>query len=160
MQPSFGCMGVSSAVRFGSTFRILPDQKGRKSKSPPNQPMVGRGTLGFIDYSECLPGPPADLEIRLALSVRRSCPAHSDGRVEDAGQQPSSTAGNTLNWLIRYGCALPTSIQRSGTGPAPQTPRSLSPGVLAAAAESSAGRVDFVDARRQDDVRMHTCLRG
>jgi hypothetical protein len=58
MQPSFGCMGVSSAVRFGATFRILPDQKGRKSKSPPNQPMVGRGTLGFIDYSECLPGPP------------------------------------------------------------------------------------------------------
>ncbi len=23
------------------------------------QPMVGRGTLGCIDYSECLPGPPA-----------------------------------------------------------------------------------------------------
>jgi len=51
--------GFSSAVRLGSTLRILLDQSRRKSKSPPNQNRVGRGTLVFIGYSECLPGPPA-----------------------------------------------------------------------------------------------------
>jgi len=30
-----------------------------KPKSPPNQPMVGRGTLGCFLYSNSLPGPPA-----------------------------------------------------------------------------------------------------
>jgi hypothetical protein len=51
--------GFSLAPRLYSSFRILPDPNQRKSKSPPNQPMVGRGTLECIDYSECLPGPPA-----------------------------------------------------------------------------------------------------
>ena len=37
------------------------DQEQQKSKSPPNQLTVGRGTLGCVSYSNGLPGPPAPL---------------------------------------------------------------------------------------------------
>ena len=40
--------GFSSAVPSGSRLRILRVQEQRKSKSPPNQPMVGRGTHGGL----------------------------------------------------------------------------------------------------------------
>ena len=60
MQPSFGCMGilVCDATRF-KELGYFPISSNKSQRSPPNQPMVGRGTLGRIDYSKCLPGPPA-----------------------------------------------------------------------------------------------------
>ena len=43
--------GFLFAVPLGSRFRILLDPKQQKSKSPPNQPMVGRGTLKCFPLS-------------------------------------------------------------------------------------------------------------
>ena len=78
----------------------FPNRKRRKSKPPPNQMMVGRGTPVFIDYSERLPGPPATLVsipemksvARAPRPVRRLTNICSTCAKSPPGQQPPSGA--------------------------------------------------------------------
>jgi len=62
---------LHGGVRGAEHFNLQDTSRSgnKKSKSPLNQHEVERGTLGCIDYSECLSGPPGPLTNQAQLAM-------------------------------------------------------------------------------------------